>query len=109
MASVHHLLRLAAARREEDFDEMEKLQKDIEKINREINISKVLIGLQSFEHLFQEVYNKNYGNLSDLNKRNKSLNVQLDMQVDLGLYFTLLLVEFFRLRSVVVFRNRNKC
>jgi hypothetical protein len=34
-------LRLAIARSEEDFDEMEKLQKDIEKINREINLSKV--------------------------------------------------------------------
>jgi hypothetical protein len=28
----------------------------------------------------QELYSKNYGNLTDLNKRNKSLNVQLDMQ-----------------------------
>jgi septal ring factor EnvC (AmiA/AmiB activator) len=59
---------LACARADEDFDEMEKLQKDIEKINREVNLSK-------------ELYSKNYGNLTDLNKRNKSLNVQLDMQV----------------------------
>lgn len=40
------MLRLAIARAEEDFDEMEKLQKDIEKINREINLSKV--GRESF-------------------------------------------------------------
>jgi hypothetical protein len=60
--------RLACARADNELDEMEKLQKDIEKINREVNLSK-------------ELYSKNYGNLSDLNKRNKSLNVQLDMQV----------------------------
>lgn len=59
--------RLASARAEEDFDEMEKLQKDIEKIKREIDLSK-------------ELYVKNYGVLTDLNKRNKSLNVQIDMQ-----------------------------
>lgn len=46
---------------------MEQLQKDIDKLQREVHVNK-------------EMYSKNYGSFTDINKRNKKENLKLDME-----------------------------
>mmetsp|Transcript_8850 Transcript_8850/g.13248 ORF Transcript_8850/g.13248 Transcript_8850/m.13248 type:complete len:634 (+) Transcript_8850:73-1974(+) len=59
--------KLESARTEQDFDEMERLQKEIEKIQRDIKISK-------------DMYQKKYSSYSDLNRRNREMNLKKDME-----------------------------